>query len=45
MTTGVHGIAISGAITRNFNSISKFKALINGGPTHEQRWEPGENKK
>lgn len=45
MITGVHGIAISGEITRDFNSISKFKEIINGGPTNEQRWEPGENKK
>lgn len=44
MTTGVHGIAVSGEITKNFNSILKFKALIHGGPTQEQRWEPGENK-
>jgi len=45
MITGVHGIAVSGEITRDFNSISKFKELISGGPTQEQRWEPGKNKK
>jgi len=45
MITGVHGIAISGGITRDFNSISRFKELINGGPTQEQRWEPGKDKK
>lgn len=45
MITGVYGIAVSGEITRDFNSISKFKEIINGGPTQEQRWEPGENKK
>lgn len=38
MKTGVHGIAVSGEITRNFNSISEFKKLINGGPLDEQRW-------
>jgi thiamine-phosphate pyrophosphorylase len=27
--TGVHGIAVSGEITRDFNSISNFKTLIN----------------
>lgn len=43
--TGIHGIAISGEITRDFNSISKFKELINGGSLQEQRWEPGETKK
>ena len=45
MITGVYGIAVSGEITRDFNSISKFKEIINGGPAQEQRWEPGENKK
>ncbi len=44
MNSGVYGIAVSGEITRDFNSISKFKEIINGGPTREQRWEPGENK-
>jgi len=44
MITGVYGIAISGGITRDFNSISRFKELING-PTQEQRWEPGKDKK
>ena len=44
MITGVHGIAVSEEITRNFNSILKFKELINGGTTHEQRWEPGKPK-
>lgn len=43
--TGVHGIAISGEITRDFNSITTFKQLINGGLLQEQRWEPGETKK
>ena len=45
LITGVYGIAVSGEITRNFNSISKFKEIINGGPTPEQRWQPEENKK
>ena len=45
MITGVYGIAVSGEITRDFNSISKFKEIINGSPIQEQRWEPGENKK
>lgn len=44
MNTGVYGIAVSGEITQDFNRISKFKEIINGGPTQEQRWEPGENK-
>jgi len=45
MATGVYGIAVSGEITRDFNSILKFKEIINGGPAREQRWEPGEKKK
>jgi len=45
MITGVHGIAMSGEITRDFNSISRLKELINGGTTQEQRWEPGKDKK
>ena len=45
MITGVYGMAISGAITQNFNSISTFKTIINGSPTQEQRWEPGAQKK
>ena len=40
LITGVYGIAVSGEITRNFNNISKFKEIINGGPTQEQRWQP-----
>ncbi|WP_452598891.1 thiamine phosphate synthase [Pontimicrobium sp. MEBiC01747] len=45
LITGVYGIAVSGEITRNFNSITTFKEIINGGPTQEQRWQPEENKK
>lgn len=44
MCTGIYGIAVSGEITRDFNSISKFKEIINGGATQEQRWEPGKDK-
>lgn len=44
MITGVHGIAVSEEVTRNFNSILKFKELISGGAAQEQRWEPGTDK-
>ena len=44
MSTGVYGIAVSGEITQDYNRISQFKEIINGGPTQEQRWEPGEKK-
>ena len=40
MITGVYGLAVSGDITRDFNKISKFKDLINGGTVQEQRWQP-----
>ncbi|SFC86681.1 thiamine phosphate synthase [Algibacter pectinivorans] len=40
MITGVFGIAVSGDITRDFNKITKFKELINGGTAPEQRWKP-----
>ncbi|HDZ06137.1 hypothetical protein LCGC14_0128930 [marine sediment metagenome] len=35
--TGIHGIAISGEITRNFNSIPDFKKRINDAEIVEQR--------
>ncbi|WP_027067131.1 thiamine phosphate synthase [Maribacter sp. Hel_I_7] len=38
MKTGIHGIAVSGEITRNFNSIPDFKKRINGGEIVEERW-------
>ncbi|WP_339723686.1 thiamine phosphate synthase [Maribacter stanieri] len=45
MKTGVHGIAVSGEITRNFNSIPDFKKRINGGEIVEQRWISEEKRK
>lgn len=45
MKTGVQGIAISGEITRNFNSIPELKKLINGGPIQEERWISEEKRK
>ncbi len=45
MITGVYGMAISGEITRDFNSIPKFKELIAGGSTEEQRWNPEDKNK
>ncbi|TNJ47093.1 thiamine phosphate synthase [Tamlana fucoidanivorans] len=43
LTTGIHGIAVSGEITKNFNSIAAFQKLLNGDIVHEQVWKP--NKK
>ncbi|WP_282075276.1 thiamine phosphate synthase [Maribacter aquivivus] len=45
MKTGIHGIAVSGEITRNFNSIPDFKKRINGGEIVEQRWISKEKRK
>ena len=44
MITGVYGIAVSGEITRDFNSIPKFKEIIEGNLTQEQVWKPNEKK-
>ena len=44
MITGVYGIGISEEITRNFNSISKFKEIISGEKAQEQTWKPNEKK-
>jgi len=38
--TGVHGVAISGEITKNFNNISSINKLLNGPVTMEQVWKP-----
>lgn len=45
MKTGIHGIAISGEITRNFNSIPDFKKRINDGEIVEERWISEEKRK
>lgn len=45
MITGVYGIAVSGEITRDFNSILKFKEIVTGSSTAEQRWKPEDEKK
>ncbi|SHK22567.1 thiamine-phosphate diphosphorylase [Maribacter aquivivus] len=45
MKMGIHGIAVSGEITRNFNSIPDFKKRINGGEIVEQRWISEEKRK
>lgn len=38
LKTGVHGIAVSGDITKDFNRIGQFKQVLNGGDTQEQVW-------
>lgn len=43
MKTGVHGIAVSGAITTDFNRIGKFKELIAGDEVQEKVWTPYQN--
>ncbi len=36
--TGVHGVAVSKEITKNFNSISQFSRLLQMGSTQEQQF-------
>lgn len=38
LETGISGVAVSGAITRNFNSIKIFNQLLNASSTAEQRY-------
>ncbi|UKM65517.1 thiamine phosphate synthase [Flavobacteriaceae bacterium GSB9] len=37
LDTGVHGIAMSGAITQNFNTISTLNRLLKASVVHEQK--------
>ena len=44
--TGIYGVAISGEITKDFNTISKFNKLLKGPSINEEVWKaPKENKK
>jgi len=38
LETGISGIAVSGEITRNFNTIKVFNQLLNASSTAEQRY-------
>lgn len=38
LETGISGIAVSGAITRDFNTIEIFNQLLNASSTDEQRY-------
>ncbi|MRH99488.1 thiamine phosphate synthase [Kriegella sp. EG-1] len=38
LKTGVYGIAVSGEITRDFNSIKKFNELLRASSTEEKRY-------
>ncbi|GGX02854.1 thiamine phosphate synthase [Aquimarina muelleri] len=38
LETGVSGVAVSGEITRNFNTIRTFNQLLNASSTDEQRY-------
>lgn len=44
MPLGIYGVAISGEITRDFNSITKFNKLLKTDSMHEQVWKPEEHK-
>jgi thiamine-phosphate pyrophosphorylase len=42
--TGIHGVAVSGEITRDFSNISKFNTILQGPSNQEQVWKvPKEN--
>ncbi|MGY8916250.1 MAG: thiamine phosphate synthase, partial [Flavobacteriales bacterium] len=38
LETGITGLAVSGEITRNFDSIRTFHQLLNASSTAEQRY-------
>ena len=38
LKTGISGIAVSGEITRDFNTIKTFNQLLNASLTEEQRY-------
>ncbi|NQY07770.1 MAG: thiamine phosphate synthase, partial [Flavobacteriaceae bacterium] len=38
MDTGIYGIAVSGEITRDFNTISKFNKIVKGPSLDEKVW-------
>jgi len=38
LETGISGIAVSGEITRDFNTLSTFNQLLNASSTEEQRY-------
>lgn len=44
ISTGVYGVAVSGAITQNFNSISTFHKILKAPSTNEQVYKLGDNK-
>ncbi|MGG6230845.1 thiamine phosphate synthase [Tenacibaculum sp. SDUM215027] len=44
INTGVYGVAVSGAITQNFNLIPAFHKILNAPSTNEQVYKLGDNK-
>lgn len=44
INTGVYGVAVSGAITQNFNSIPAFHKILKAPSTNEQVYKLGDNK-
>ncbi len=44
LETGLYGVAVSGAISQNFNSIGEFKELLNRAPIQDQVWTPNQKK-
>lgn len=44
LKTGIYGVAASGAVTQNFNSIQTFHKLLQTGILQEQVWDMNKNK-
>lgn len=44
MTTGIHGIAVSRAITSDFKNISEFNKILKGTSSNEQVWKVSNKK-
>ncbi len=42
LKTGIHGIAVSGDITKDFNKIRQFNKLLNSPSEQEQVWHPNQ---
>lgn len=43
LNAGIYGLASSGTITRNFNSVSQFHKMLQTATTQEQIWKPKMN--
>ena len=42
LNTGIHGVAISGEVTKDFNNIKRFHDILKGDAVTEQLWKPSQ---